>query len=116
MHPPACVEKQSRRQLKQWQPATGPASAVAAQTERDDESCNAAFSVLERIGKLKKEAAVAHHSLSYRNALENLRLAILACSHFDITPAKLVCSAGNVDERLVIVIAKNRCVGHGKYI
>src|ERR1035438_3127476 len=116
MHPQACGGKQSRRQLKQWQPATEPASVVAAQTERDDESCKAAFSVLERIGKLKKQAAVAHNSLSYRNALKNLRLAILACTQFHVTPAKLVRSAGDVNKRLVIVIAQNRCVGHSKDI
>ena len=68
--------------------------------------------VLQRIGKLKKQAAVAHNPLSWRNALQDLRLAILAFAQFHVAPAKLVCAASNIDKRLVIVIAQNGCVWH----
>jgi hypothetical protein len=37
-----------------------------------------ASSVLQRIGKLQKQAAVAHNPLANGNALHDLRLAILA--------------------------------------
>ena len=38
--------------------------------------------------------------------LYDLRLAILAFTQIHIAPAKLVCTGGNVDKRLVIVIAQ----------
>src|ERR1017187_7311981 len=86
------------------------------QTERCDESLETASSVLQRIGKLKKQAAVAHNPLSNGNALQDLRLAILAFAQVHVSPAKLVCAGGDVDKRLVIVIAQDGCVWHGNDI
>ena len=42
-------------------------AAAAARIERRDESFEPASSVLQRIGKLKKQAAVAHDSVSNGN-------------------------------------------------
>src|ERR1700748_1001172 len=93
-------------------PSAGSTPVDAARTERHDESFEAASSVLKRIGKLKKQAAVANDLLSNRNALKNLRLPVLVLASLHIAPAKLVRPDGNIDEWLVIVIAQNGRIRH----
>src|ERR1700730_129928 len=88
-------------------PSAGSTPVDAARTERHDESFEAASSVLKRIGKLKKQAAVANDLLSNRDTLKNLRPSVLALTGLHIPPAKLVRSGRNINERLVIVIAQN---------
>src|ERR1035438_6575853 len=85
-------------------------AVAAARIEQFDGSFEDASSVLQRIGKLQKQAAVAHNPLSNGNALDDLRLAILAFAQIYVSPAKLVCAGSDVDKRLVIVIAQHGCV------
>jgi hypothetical protein len=63
--------------------------------------------VLKRIGKLKKQAAIANDLLSNGNALQNLRPPALVLADLHVSPAKLIRANGHIDERLVIVITKN---------
>src|ERR1700721_539146 len=64
-------------------------------------------SVLQRIGKLKKQAAIAHNSFSSGNALQNLRLTVLALTDLHIASAKLIRTNGDIDKWLIVVIAQN---------
>src|SRR5579864_4088055 len=97
-------------------PEAGSAPVAAAQTERYDESFEAALSVLQRISKLEKQAAIADYPVSNGNALHDLPLAILARAQFHVASAKLVCAFCDINERLIIVITQNRSVRDGEDI
>src|SRR6185437_7338953 len=87
-------------------------AAVEARTERCDVSFEPVSSVLQRIGKLKKQAAVAHDSVSNGKSLENLCPTGLRLTEHHIAPSKLVAADNHVYERLVVVVAQNGCVRH----
>jgi hypothetical protein len=66
-----------------------------------------ASSVLQRISKLKKQAAVTHNSFSNRNALQDLGLLVLALTDFHVASAKLIRANGDIDKRLIVVVPQN---------
>ncbi len=70
-------------------------------------------SVLQRIGKLQKQAAVAHNFVSGGNAFQDLSDAVLALPGFHLAPPELVGAGGDINKGLVVVVAQHRCIGYG---
>jgi len=69
------------------------------------------FLVLERVGKLEKKATIAYNFVANGESFQNLRTAILAWAYVYITPAELIGAVGDIEEWLIVVIAKDRRVG-----
>ena len=68
--------------------------------------------MLQRISKLKKQAAVAHNPLSRGKPPQNMSFPIQALANLHVAPAKLIRANSQIHERLIVVVPQNGRVGH----
>jgi hypothetical protein len=68
--------------------------------------------VLQRIGELEKQAAIAHDFVSRGKSLQNLSLAMFWLSPIS-TGGRTDSRRGDIHERLIFVVPKHRGIGHG---